>query len=198
MQLLVLSSTGPINPLGKKFMEHDDDSIAGPIIRILQLPSGQRTALVRNQCLTTPFSIILPSICDTLDISHNNISIWPKWPRAGPQPTQFQYIKTLILSHNSLHHFDAPLRNTFPSLTGLSIRRTSIEKLSELKYGIRGLRSLRCLDICETPLWESCGDAAEQHDMIAELSSSCKALQVISGVRITLSHRRQVSRSAPS
>lgn len=174
-------------------MEHINDSIAGPIVQILQLPSGLRTALVRNQCLTTPSSITLPSVCDTLDLSHNNITVWPKWSNANPQPTQFQSVKTLILSHNSLQHFDAPLRNLFPSLTGLSLRGTKIEKLSELEYGIRGLRKLRCLDFCETPLWEKYNDDIKQYDIVAELSKSCKALQVISGIRVTLLHKRHIA-----
>ncbi|KAE8302081.1 Leucine-rich repeat protein [Giardia duodenalis] len=179
-------------------MEHPADSMAGPMIRMLQLPSGQRTALVRNQCLTTPSSIILPSICDTLDLSHNNISAWPKWPSTDMQPILFQSITNLILSYNSLQRFDAPLKNTVPLLTGLSLRGTSIEELSELKYGIKGLKSLRCLDICETPLWERCTDADKQYNMVAELSNSCRALQVVSGVRVTLAHRKHIRTSKSS
>lgn len=175
--------------------ENINDSIAGPVVHILQLPSGLRTALVRNQCLTTLSSIALPSICDTLDLSHNNIRVWPKWTGGTLQPTQFQSIKTLILSHNSLQHFNAPLRNLFPFLTGLSLRATSIEKLSELEYGIRGLKNLRCLDICETPLWDSCNDETKRHDMIVSLSCSCKTLQIISGIRVTLTHRRHIGNS---
>ncbi|EFO64950.1 Hypothetical protein GLP15_788 [Giardia lamblia P15] len=176
-------------------MNHVVSSMAGPMVRILQLPSGKRTALVRNQCLTTPSSIILTSICDTLDLSHNDITVWPKWSSADVQPTLFQSITNLILSYNSLKHFNAPLKNVVPLLTGLSLRGTNIEELSELKYGIRGLKNLRCLDICETPLWEQCTDADKQYNMVVELSNSCRALQVVSGVRVTLAHRKYIRTS---
>lgn len=146
---------------------------------------GQRLATVRGRGLQDLKGLTLPMICDALDLSQNDLKVWPSIP---PQSCAYaKHIRILYLAFNKLESFEKPISTVFPYIQSLSLRGNQLHDVNDLLYGLRALPLVH-LDIGINPLWPS--NIEEQDKLIRSLLSTCKTLQTVTGRRITLHLRR--------
>ncbi|TNJ28209.1 Leucine-rich repeat protein [Giardia muris] len=160
-------------------------------ILVMNIVGGRRSASLRNRGLRELKGLSLPTICDALDLSQNELKVWPNL--SSQSCAYAKYVRVLYLAFNKLESFEKPLSTVFPYIQSLSLRGNQLSDVQGLLYGLRGLPLLH-LDIGINPIWPT--NIEEQDVLIRLLLSSCKTLQTVTGRRITLNMRRGGSQSS--